>query len=85
MKYDTAMPLVDQLADAAISCEDTTTRYLLTVVRSTLDDHIEGFFINPSGDNLQALIGFWTRSVKLLKDTPLPTSAQSRPPPSRAG
>jgi hypothetical protein len=70
MKYDTTLPLVDQLADAAMASRDPTTRSLFTVVRGNLDDHVEQFFLNPTGDNLTDLIGYWTRAVQLLRKTP---------------
>jgi len=70
MQHDHSLPLVDQLAAAALASRDDMTRSLFTIVRSTLDDHIEKFFLDPTSENLSALVGFWTRAVKLLKDTP---------------
>lgn len=70
MKHDRLLPLTDQLADAARASADTMTRTLLTRVRYELDDHVEAFFADPSSERLQDLVGFWTRAVKLLKETP---------------
>jgi len=72
MQYDQSQPLVDQLSAAATLSQDGTTRYLFVTVRQNLDDYTEKFFCDPSGDNLQNLIGLWTRAVRLLKDTPNP-------------
>jgi hypothetical protein len=70
MRHDRLLPLADQLADAARSSLDQTTHALLTHIRYELDDHVEAFFTDPSSERLQDLVGFWTRAVKLLKDTP---------------
>jgi hypothetical protein len=72
VKHDRNTPLVDQLADAAAASADPMTRQLFTIVRGNVDDHVENFFIEPSSERLQALVGLWTRAVKLLKDTPDP-------------
>jgi hypothetical protein len=70
MKHERSRPLADQLARAARLAADPTTRHLFITVRSSLDDRIENFFVDPSSDNLQGLVGFWTRAVRLLKETP---------------
>jgi hypothetical protein len=70
MRYDPKLPLVDQLADAAMASADPLSRHLFTVVRGNLDDLVEVFFTDPTGDNLTALIGYWTRAVQLIKNTP---------------
>lgn len=70
MHHDRTMPLAEQLAIAALVSADPTTSQLFTVVRQNLDDRVEAFFLDPTSEKLQALVGFWTRAVKLLKDTP---------------
>ena len=76
-RYDPAVPLALQLAEIALASPDVTTEGMFVVVRDGLNQRIENYYRYPNNDNLLELIGYWSRAIRLLEATPMPTASAS--------